>query len=198
MAKQSNARQQSLDWLDNLGTDRTEFTDPEKGLEGVCADFVDRVVQNITDADLISTGKIANIELQIVNPNEINIIGEKYINFLDLGVQGSVNPSRAPFSPYKYTDKMPPVQEFIDWINLKNLKVRNTTYNLGSEAGKDEVFSGDEKAIEQMAYAMAKDRFLNGAEPKNIFKKEIPKLLNDAQQQAINITISNIFSNLDL
>ncbi|VTP97611.1 hypothetical protein [Sphingobacterium daejeonense] len=193
MAKQSNARQQSLDWLDNLGTDRTEFKDPEKGLEGVCADFVDRVVQNITDQDLIATGSIANIELQIVNPNEINIIGEKYINFLDEGVQGSVNAIRAPFSPYKYTDKMPPVQEFIDWINLKNLKVRNTSYNLGSDAGKDEVFSGDEKAIEQMAYAMAKDRFLNGAEPKNIFKKEIPKLLNDATNQAINITYPIFF-----
>lgn len=196
MAKQSNARQASLDFLDNLGTDKSQFTDPKKGLEGVCADFVDRVVQNITDQDLIATGSIANIELQIVNANEINIIGEKFINFLDLGVQGSVNAIRAPFSPYRYTDKMPPIQQFIDWINLKNIKVRNTSYNMGE--GKDEVFAGDEKAIEKMAYAMGKDRYLNGAEPKNIFKKEIPKLLNDATNQALNITIANIFSNLDL
>jgi len=196
MAKQSSARQQSLDFLDQLGTSKTEFTDPKKGLESVCADFIDRVVQNITDQDLIATGQIANIEMQIVSPNEIKIIGEKYINFLDLGMQGAVNATRAPFSPYKYTDKMPPVQEFIDWIKLKNLKVRNTTYNLGE--GKDEVFEGDDKAIEKMAYAMARDRFLNGTQPKNIFKKEIPKLLTDATNQALNITISNIFSNLDL
>ncbi|WP_185216311.1 hypothetical protein [Sphingobacterium mizutaii] len=196
MAKQSKARQASLDFLDNLGTDKSQFETPQKGLEQVCADFIGRVVDNINNQDLIATGKISNIEMQIINPNEIKIIGEKYINFIDEGVQGSVNGVKAPFSPYKYRDKMPPVQEFIDWINLKNIKVRNTSYNMGE--GKDEVFAGDEKAIEKMAYTMARDRYLNGAEPKNIFKKEIPKLLTDATNQALNITIDNIFSNLKL
>lgn len=195
MAKQSNARQQSLDFLDNLGTDKTQFTEPSKGLESVCADFVGRVVQNITDANLIATGKIANFEIEVASQNQIFIWGESYINYIDEGVNG-INATPAPLSPFRYKDKMPPVQEFVDWIKLKNIKVRNTSYTLGE--GKDEVFEGDDDAINQMAYAMAKDRYLNGVEPKPIFKKEIPKLLNDASQQALNITINDIFSNLNL
>jgi len=196
MAKQSNARQQSLDFLDNLGTDKTQFSEPAKGLEEVCANFVGRVVDNITNADLIATGKIANFEIEVASPTQIFIWGESYISFIDEGVQGAINAVKAPLSPYRYKDKMPPIDQFVQWIKLKNIKVRNTSKTLGE--GKDEVFEGDNDAINQMAYAMAKDRYLNGVEPVPIFKKEIPKLLNDASQQALNITINNIFSNLNL
>ncbi|WP_099369845.1 hypothetical protein [Sphingobacterium sp. 1.A.5] len=195
MAKQSSARQQSLDFLDNLGADKADFRELKGGLESVCGDFISRVIDNINQFDLIDTGGMSDLSMQVVSNTEINILGRSYINYVDLGVNG-VNATPAPYSPYTYRDKMPNPEIFKSWILRKNIKVRNTKYYLGK--GEDVVFEGDDKAIDRMAYAMARDRYLNGQEAKPIFQKEIPQLIDDAQQVVGNITIDNIFSNLKL
>ncbi|GGE28180.1 hypothetical protein [Sphingobacterium cellulitidis] len=195
MAKQSKARQQSLDFLDQLGTSKTEFTSPSKGLEGVCADFIGRVIDNIQEYNVVDTGKIEDLNIEVINSNHIAIWGQSYINFIDEGVNG-VNATPAPFSPYRYKDKMPDPKIFEDWIKSKNIKVRNTRKTLGK--GKNKVIDVAKNDIKKVAFAMARDRFLNGAEPKPIFKKEIPKLIQDAENQLINITIDDICSNLNL
>ena len=198
MANQSTARRQSLDFLDNLGESENNFRDVSTGLETVAGAFINRVIDNVNSFDLIDTGKISDLSIEVISDKEINLIGQTYINFIDLGVQGKLTQSRAPSSTYKYTDKMPPVQTFVDWIKSKNIKVRNTSKTLGS--GKDNVIDveDDDKAIKKVAYAMALDRFQHGAEPKPIFKKEIPKLVDDAVKVVGQITIDNIFSNLNL
>lgn len=198
MAKQSSARQQSLDFLDNLGESENNFRDVSSGLETVAGAFINRVIDNINNYDLIDSGKISDISIEVVSDKEINILGQTYINYIDDGVQGKLTQSRAPLSKYKYSDKMPPTQNFFDWIKSKNIKVRNTSKTLGS--GNDTVIDveDDDKAIKKVAYAMALDRFNHGAEPKPIFKKEIPKMIDDAVKIVGQITIDKIFSNLNL
>ncbi|WP_313235702.1 hypothetical protein [Sphingobacterium multivorum] len=195
MAKQSKARKQSLDFLDNLGTDQSEFREVSDGLESVCGNFIKRVIDNINSFDLIDTGAISDLSMTVISPTEIHIEGQSYINFIDQGVNG-VNATPAPLSPYKYRDKMPDPAIFKTWILSKNIKVRNTRYNTGQ--GEDKVFDVDDKDIDSVAYAMAKSRFLNGQEPKPIFQKEIPQLIKDATAVVGQITIDNIFSNLNL
>ncbi|MEJ5092789.1 hypothetical protein GEO21_22355 [Sphingobacterium faecium] len=198
MAKQSSARQQSLDFLDNLGESENNFRDVSSGLESVAGQFINRVIDNINGYDLIDSGKISDLSIEVVSDKEVNILGQTYINYIDDGVQGKLTQSRAPLSPYKYTDKMPPVQTFVQWIKSKNIKVRNTSKVLGT--GNDTVIDveDDDKEIKKVAYAMALDRFQHGAEPKPIFKKEIPKMIDDAVKVVGQITIDNIFSNLNL
>ena len=165
-------------------------------MESVCGDFIKRVAKNINDADAVDTGKIQDLTMSVISSTKIQIEGQSYINYIDEGVQGSENINRAPLSPYKYTNKMPPPSVFKDWILSKNIKVRNTSYNMGE--GDDKVINVNDDNIDSVAYAMARDRFKNGVEPKPIFKKEIPQLLTDAQKVVGQITINNIFSNLNL
>lgn len=192
------ARQQSLDFLDNLGVDKAEFRDVSSGLETAAGDFIGRVIDNINSFDLVDKGSIADLSIAVISPTEINILGQSFINFIDEGVNG-VNATPTPLSPYRYTDKMPNPDIFKEWILSKNIKVRNTKYNLGT--GKDKVIDIDtdnKKELDKVAYAMAKSRFLNGVEPKPVFKKEIPQLIDDASKIVGQITIDNIFSNLNL
>jgi len=54
-----------------------------------------------------------------------------FANFLDKGVRGS-DPTKvkngkqkAPFSPYSFRDKMPPMQPLAEWAKRKNIRFRN-------------------------------------------------------------------------
>lgn len=197
MAKQSTARQQSLDFLNDLGTDKSDYRDVITGLEKVCGAFINRVVVNINQNDMVDKGNISDISMSIISNNELEIIGQQYINYIDKGVQGSISNNLAPNSPYKYTDSMPPPAIFEDWIKSKNIKVRNTKDKTGS--GKDKVFDLDSKdEIKKAAYAIALNRYNNGVAPVPIFSKEIEQLVTDASNIVGTITISNIISNLDL
>jgi hypothetical protein len=60
----------------------------------------------ITDADI-------SIEVQ----------GNGYWKFVDKGVQGAKENSRAPGSPYKYRDKKPPQKALQSWIASKKIPV---------------------------------------------------------------------------
>ncbi|WP_166334610.1 hypothetical protein [Sphingobacterium chungjuense] len=198
MASQSQARQQSLDFLDNLGSDKSNFRDPSAGLESVAGDFVKRVIENINQADTVDSGRIQDLNIVVVSPIQLQITGQKYINFIDQGVQGAVNNTRAPLSPYKYTTKMPDPAIFEEWIKSKNIKVRNTKYYTGQGSDTKIDVGDDDKQIKQAAYAMALNRYKNGAKPVPIFSKEIPKLVADAAQIVGQITVTDILSNLDI
>lgn len=198
MASQSKARQQSLDFLDQLGTDKAEFRDPASGLESVAGDFVKRVIENINQNDVVDSGKIQDLNIVIVSPTQLQITGQKYINYIDEGVQGAINNTRAPLSPYKYSTKMPNPAIFESWIRSKNLKVRNNKYYTGQGSDVKIDVGDDDKQIKQAAYAMALDRYRNGVKPTPIFSKEIPKLVVDATAVVGNITVNDILSNLDL
>lgn len=61
------------------------------------------------------------------NPNsfELSILMEDYGTFVDLGVKGRDSSAKAPRSPYKYKNKMPPVKVFTEWIKRKGITVRD-------------------------------------------------------------------------
>jgi|SRR5690606_20016890 len=196
MANHSSARNQSLDFLDNLGESQNNFAPVSSGLEKVCGDFINRVVDNINRADVVDSGRMSDLTMTVVSDTQIRINGQRYINYVDEGIQGAINNTRAPFSPYKYTNKMPPPKVFEEWIKSKNIKVRNTKYY--TDQGSDIKINVSDSDIKSVAYAMAKDRYDNGAYPVPIFKKEIPKLIQDATNTVGQIMIGNIISTLDL
>lgn len=180
-----------LDALNNIGEDGTLFDDNLVGSENACASFVKRVATNITNKDLVDTGKILDITVQKQDNNTINIVGQKYILILDLGIQGAERNTLAPRSPYKMK-KMPPVETFVDWINRKNIRLRNNEAYGGSS---DEMV--DDTKVEQVAYAMALERYRKGYAPQNIFEKEIPQLVDEASNGVANAVVNKFFKSLD-
>jgi len=88
--------------------------------------------------------------------------------------------------------KMPPVQTFVDWINRKNIRLRNNPSYGGSS---DEMV--DDTKVEQVAYAMALERYRKGYAPQDIFEKEIPQLVNEASNGVANAVVNKFFKSLD-
>ena len=80
---------------------------------------------------------------------------------------------------------MPHSQVFVDWINRKNIRVKNNS----SKGGQEETMRvGDVKSA---AYAMALDRYRNGYAPQDIFTKEIEQLVDEACEGVVeNVTLS--------
>ena len=62
-----------------------------------------------------------------VNPNsfELFIEGENYLQFIDKGVKGAKDSSKAPRSPYRFTNKMPPLSNIRTWLKRKTGKFRS-------------------------------------------------------------------------
>jgi hypothetical protein len=55
----------------------------------------------------------------------LTFVMEKYGQFVDKGVQGAVSSTKAPDSPFKFKNKMPPRDVFVGWIKAKPIQGRN-------------------------------------------------------------------------
>lgn len=171
MAKNYNGAR--LDALNNIGEDGTSFDSNLTGAETACGNFIQRVVNNINEKDLIDTGKIADITVERLDDKTLVINGVSYILYLDKGIRGAENESKAPSSPYKM-NTIPYTTELVEWVKRK----------IGTENA------------EQIAYAIAVDRYKNGYEAQNIFDKEIDQLIEDSANGVADITINNFLNNI--
>ncbi|GAA4907083.1 hypothetical protein [Mucilaginibacter defluvii] len=203
MARQSitsasrQARADALSQLDSIGSSRSEFSTEEvfNTMESDVANFIQRVQQNINAVGIANTGEIADLRMN-VSDTGIDIIGKPYLIYVDKGVQGAVSNVKAPNSPFKYSDKKPPASAFKDYIKRKNLNLRNEEFydsNAGSPFSDSE---GDEAAINSVAFAMANSVYQTGFAPKNVFSKELPKLVDDVTKSVTNFAASFITSSI--
>lgn len=165
--------------LDNLGSGKGDFAmaDMFNAAENNVADFIERVKKNIQSEDMIVTGGIDDIRMEITDAG-INIIGSEHLIYQDAGVNGAeVKKYDTPFS---YSDKRPPALAFRTWIDTKNIQLRNEE-DYGGNPSPFEDFS-KEKEKNSLAYAIATKVFKEGFKPRNIFKVEIPELVEDLKK----------------
>lgn len=80
---------------------------------------------------------------------QVEIEANFYWKFQEYGVQGSRSGSRAPNSPFKYTNNPPPLEAFKKWVTFKAM-------NSG----------GNEKTLEQIADKYRKLVFMYGIKAK--------------------------------
>ena len=180
-----------LDALNDIGEDGSSFDKELIGAEKACGDFVKRVAENIIEKDLVDSGNIFNMAVQKIDNNTIDILGAGYIPYLDLGIRGAEDSSKAPNSPYKMT-KMPPSNVFADWIRRKNIRIENNP-----DYGGDNRSMVDELEINKVAYAMALERYRKGYEPQDIFEKEIDQLADEASEGVANMVVNRLFDSLE-
>lgn len=193
----ASARADGLSQLDSLGSAKSEFdlAGAFSTLENDVANFIERVKANIQGLDMVVTGSIENISIE-TGSDGINIIGVPHLLYQDQGVQGSESNALAPNSPFKYTDKMPPVSVFIDYIKTKNIQLRNEeSYSKTGKTSPHEDLTSEE-AIESAAYAMARKVYREGFKPQPVFSKEIPQLVTDLTKTLGELTSSFITSSI--
>jgi hypothetical protein len=186
--KSQNASKVAM--LGALGSDKSEFINAEMMSEAELAvgDFIIRVKENMDKADLIVTGSISNLRIEVID-KKINIVGNPWILYQDRGVNGSEQ--KLYNTPHSYTDKRPPADVFYDYIKTKNIQLRNNENYLGEPSPFSDM-DGDEQQIKSAAYAMATKIFMEGFKPQPIFAVEIPKLVGDLKKIIPSFMASSI------
>lgn len=193
--KQASKRAQlesNLQQLDALGKDPSQFVE-ESGmtlLESLCAEFIERVQNNIEKADIITTGKITDITMQ-AEGGYVNIYAPAHLIYKDRGVNGAV--VQLYDTPHKYTDKKPPVEPIIEWLKTKKIvfSEKNDYHRKYDKRFTDEQKKKErpfkqvnqEEEIKRMAYAIREKIYQEGQAPLKLYSKEIPKLVEDVKSQ---------------
>ncbi len=195
-ATKKSIHEAKVQQLDSLGTDIGEFIQQEglSVIENIVGDFVERVKTNIDNTpQMVVTGKISDIEVKAEN-GAVNVYAHPHLLYQDRGANGSVN--KLYNTPHAYTDKMPPVDVFKQWIKDKNIRlVNNETYY-----GKPSPFSKltEEEQITKAAWGMSMKVFQDGYKPRKIFSKEIPQLIEELQEQIADFCVQAIVSSIDV
>lgn len=188
-AASNRAIQQSrLGQLDNLGESKENFDEGTlQVVELVAGSFIQRVIANIQNEDMIVTGKIADISIKSEN-GDVNIYANPWLLYQDKGVNGSVH--KLYNTPFSYKDKMPPVNVFIDYIKTKNLQLRNNAVYHGPASPHKDLT--EDEQIEQAAWGMARKVFEDGIKPRNVYTKEIPNLVQELNDEVTKFVMQNI------
>lgn len=182
--------------LDFLGEDVGEFITKESMtvVEQVVGDFVQRVHQNINqEKGMRTTGSIAQIEVKAEN-NAVNVYAPSHLIYQDRGVNGSE--IKRYDTPHSFKDKRPPVQPIIDWIKAKNIRLKDN-HKFKGESSPFKDMDDDEK-ITATAWAISTKIFKEGFKPRHIYSKEIPKLVEDLQNEIADFSIQSLEQVIDI
>jgi hypothetical protein len=97
-----------------------------------------------------------------VSPNRLllSFIMDEYGMFQDKGVSGK---KKKYNTPYRYTNKMPPIKPLADWAKFKNIRLRNEKGQYGK---------GNYKTI---GFLIARSIFNKGIKPSLFFTKPFEK-----------------------
>jgi dihydroneopterin aldolase len=187
--------QSKVSQLDSLGTDINQFIQKESLslVENILGDFVERVQNNINAVDsFVVTGGINDIEIK-AEGNVVNVYANPWLLYQDKGVNGSQK--KLYNSPFSYSDKKPPVQVFKDWIKRKGINtINNPKYY--SEAAFANLT--DEEKIDKAAWGMATKVYKEGFKPRNVYSKEIPKLVEDLGNEIADFAVQSVAQVIDV
>lgn len=177
-ASKKSIHQSKVNMLSSLGTNYGEFDTSNlmSDAENAVGDYILRVKENIQSKDLIVTGGIEDMRIEVTGANQIDIYGNPWILYQDRGVNGSQ--TQKYNTPHSYTDKRPPSYVFEDYIRTKNIQLRHNENYFGDPSPFEDI-DGNEKAIKSAAYAMATKIYQDGFKPQSFFAIEIPKLVDD-------------------
>lgn len=129
----------------------------------------------------VSKSLYNSIKSEVETEDNYILIGfsmEKYGMFQDQGVKGSKSSEKAPNSPFKFTNKMPPSKPLSDWAKKRNIRLRD-------DSGKFK--KGNYKTI---GFLIARSIFEKGMKPSFFFTKPF----NVGYKRFIDTDLINAFS----
>jgi hypothetical protein len=192
-ARRKALQESQLSQLDSLGSDKSLFETSVSAIEMAAGDFINRVHENLESGNMIVSGKIADIQL-VETSKGIDIMANSWLLYQDKGVNGS-NVKKYN-TPYAYKDKKPPLQPFLDWVNTKNIQLRNNEKYKGEGSPFKDLTEEQQKT--NAAYAIREKVFKEGMKPRNVYSKEIPQLIEDIQKTIADFSAANIVERIAL
>jgi len=82
--------------------------------------------QIIKQAGAVASGNLVNdLKIKLIDDSDgvqFQMIAPPYAKYVDYGVKGKNSSKKAPNSPFKYGNKMPPAAPIDRWIVRKNIK----------------------------------------------------------------------------
>lgn len=178
-----------LNQLDNLGTSKESFEESSMSVaEYAVGEFIERIHQNIEKEGMNTTGSINDIEIRIEG-NTIELYANPHLIYQDMGVNGSK--VKLYDTPFSYSDKMPPYSAFKEWILTKNIQLKDNAKYYGKESPFKELT--EEQQVKSASFAIARKIFNEGFKPRNIYTKEIPKLMEDLESELVDAVIKQMF-----
>jgi hypothetical protein len=180
-----------------------DFVDPnalpliEKILTDIGFEFTERAKENLTKANAISTGALADLSIPIVYKNNrggytlevgypIGSKQDKYYDFVNKGVKGTKNKKQNQGTPYSYKQgkKSIPVKPIQEWLNTGRAK--NITYKKYRKLGTET------KAIEgkkSLAFAIARGIHRDGLKATKYFDDALKILKSQDFLDALSVAL---------
>lgn len=134
-------------------------------------EFIGKAQKNLQKANKVSTGGLSESMRfeSTVMPGGLGlkIFVNDYYKFVDQGVQGAGPKSKNRTSPYKYTDKMPPVIEIMKWMrtNVNAARIddqRNKLSKLQKKRKRLKETVNRSTSIRKVAFMFAKSIQMKG------------------------------------
>ena len=198
------------DALAGLGTSRSEFGEIDFDvIESILLDygkvFKSMAAGQLRKANKISTGalsdSIAFTTKRTKNGYELNIEVLDYYKFIDQGVKGSESDRRAPSSPYKYRDKMPPIKAIMKWLKTESSVAQNEDqkYRLSKRQKKARSVKAMSKEMKRrtLAFLIARKIKRFGLPYTGFWERSFEKTFQDLDVKLAEATGLNIVTNFD-
>ena len=116
------------------------------------------------------------------NSFSLDFLMEEYGVYQDKGVKGKTSTVKAPNSPFKYTNKMPPAKVFSNWVVKKGFAPRNE--------------KGQFQSRKSLQFAIARSIFLTGIKTTNFlttpFERAFKRLPDDIVE-AYSLEVDTLF-----
>ena len=117
------------------------------------------------------------------NSFSIAFIMDEYGMYQDKGVSGTQKKYNTPF---KYTNKMPPIKPLADWAKFKNIRLRNA---------KGQFAKGNYKSI---GFLISRSIYRKGIKPSLFFTKPFEKAFLNLPNQVVEAFALDAKDTLDL
>lgn len=147
--------------LDNIGVSKQQTV--EQSMETLLAGFANLVIEELQknlDQDNKNASSVLRQSIVMsVGDREVSISMEDYWKFVDKGVQGngkgkSGKRLKGIGSPYKYTNKMPPVSALKKYIMNKGISIKG--YSDKKRSLRKNIRSKPNNPIDNAAFLMAR------------------------------------------
>lgn len=198
------------DVLAGLGTSRSEFeTIDFDSVEQILLDygkaFQSMAAGQLRRANKVSSGALADsiafTTKRTANGYELNIEVLDYYKFVDQGVRGTGPRNRNNKSPYKYSDKMPPISEIMKWIKREGLtaKAEDQKRKLSGRQKKARAVGSAAKKIkpQSLAFLIARKIKRRGLPYTGFWERSFEKTFQDLDVKLAEATGLSIVTNFE-
>jgi hypothetical protein len=174
--------------LNNIGIDKKQSV--EQSMEALLAGFaqllIDEMQKNLDEKNKNASSVLRQSISLTIGENEVSISMEDYWKYVDKGVQGNGKGKKrlkGIGSPYKFTNKMPPVSALKKYIMNKGISIQG--YSDKKRSLRAGIRKTPNNPLDTAAFLMARSIQQHGIEASNFYTDVVnPKAFTQLVRRA--------------